>query len=148
MTIPQLLDFWVSFSEIRFSIPGVAFSSSVGPAEGLKANEISIQFLSRGIFYVLLWSILEKCGFDFVSAFIAEAQLVAQGKEELTSGLVVSERVGLAPVPSPGQVASGEDSRHLEREEMPEKLLVQAEKWAAWNGAWARLSSHLCKIAL
>lgn len=97
---------------------------------------------------MLLWSFLEKCGFDFVSAFIAEAQLVAQGKEELTSGLVVSERVGLALVPGPGQIASGEDSCHLEHEEMPEKPLAQAEEWAVWNGAWARLSSHLCKIAL
>lgn len=91
---------------------------------------------------MLLWSFLEKCGFDFVSAFIAEAQLVAQGKEELTSGLVVSERVGLALVPGPGQIASGEDSCHLEHEEMPEKPLARARSGQCGTGL-GRVCPHI-----
>ena len=53
--LPSDVCFLGRFCEICFSNPGASFGFSVGPARGLKTNEIFVQFSSRGIFF-LSWS--------------------------------------------------------------------------------------------
>lgn len=75
-TFPQMFDFW----EICFSNPGASFGFSVGPARGLRTNEIFVQFSFRGIFFLSWWGSFRKMWVWFCSGLYCWDLTCGSGK--------------------------------------------------------------------